>query len=429
MLIQRSVNGIFGRAAAILLALAGCAALLVVAVTSLIAGVLSDPRADVRRELLAEGIKYVPNSAPVNARLAEAEMIEADRDPSNNVALAQRAVNISPRDYRNHLLLATSQEAAGDRAGAERALNEAVALAPNYADVHWRLANLLLREGKLSKSVPEFRLAASSNPPLLPSTHDLLWRVSGGNLAVVQAVTPKDAKSSLSLAQFLLKQSRVSDAITVFAGIDRSLLTALPGSSGFIDSLIAAGHIEEARGLWIGLVSGTYAKPGQPLPPVWNGSFETEISKSLGQFDWVISRNEYAVPTIDQNTSHSGSRSLRIDFTGRDTTKLDGQVKQTIQVRQGTRYSIECFAKTDGLESPEGPRIVVAEIPSGVEIATSPPLESGSTDWHRVAFEFTAPAGARAVLLTVKRIPRYSYDNPTRGTVWLDDFDLIEKTK
>jgi len=222
---------------------------------------------------------------------------------------------------------------------------------------------------------------------------------------------------------------RASDAISVFAGIDRGSLVADPESSSFIDALIAGGNVEAARGLWIGLVSGEYAQPGRPLPPVWNGSFETELSKSLGQFDWMISRNDYAVPTIDQNVSHTGNRSLRIDFTGRDTTKLDGQVKQTLQLRPGARYSLECFAKTDRLETPEGPRIVVADVTSATEIATSTPLAPGSTDWHRVALEFTAPESSRAGLLTIKRVPKFSYDNPTRGTVWLDDFVLTQLTK
>lgn len=427
MTINFKVNSAAARAAAFLFGFILCVLASLAATHNLVIGLLSDRRVNVPRNLLAAGIVYVPDSASVNARLAEAEMMASDQDLATAVVRAQRAANISPWDFKNHLLLATVKEAAGDRSAAETALQEALNLAPNYADVHWRFANLLLREGKLAKAVPEFRLAAASNPLLLPSTHDLLWRVSGGNPTVVQAVTPRDTKSLMLLAQFLLKQSRASDAITVFAGIDRTSLIALPESSSFIDALIAAGKIEEARGMWIGLVSGLYAQPGRPLPAIWNGSFESDISKTLGQFDWVLSRNDYAVPAIDQNTSHTGSRSLRIDFNGRDTTRLDGQVRQIIQVRQGARYLLECFARTERLATPEGPRVVVAEAPSLTEIATSTPLAAGSADWRRIAFEFTAPASA--VIVTIKRIPKYSYDDPTKGTVWFDDFMLTEQSK
>src|SRR6202040_1418759 len=140
------------------------------------AGIVTDERVSVNKDLLTAAISYVPNSAPLNARLAEAEMEEADRDLSSVERHAKRAVDLSPWDYRTRMLLATVQEALGDRVAAEQSLREALALAPHYTEVHWRLANLLLREGKLAKALSEFRTAASSNAGLLPGIFDLLWR-------------------------------------------------------------------------------------------------------------------------------------------------------------------------------------------------------------------------------------------------------------
>jgi hypothetical protein len=300
-------------------------------------------------------------------------------------------------------------------------------LAPNYTEAHWRLANVLLREGKLARSVVEFRAASSSNISLLPGTFDLLWRVSGGNVAVVQAVVPPDPKSKLSLAQFLLKQSRVPDAISVFSGVDRESLNTLPGSAEFLNSLISAGRAEEARGLWVGLVSGAYAQPGRPLPLIWNGSFESDSSSRFPQFDWVISRNDYAIARVDSPTAHDGTRSLRIDFLGRDTTRLDGQVKQALVLRPGARYQLSFFLKTERLETPEGPRVVITD--SSTEIVSSAPILEGSSDWRAMAVEFTAPSNARAATIAIKRVPKFAYDKPTSGTVWFDDFVLTEQAK
>lgn len=394
-----------------------------------IVGVLTDPRADVSKEMLAAGATHFPNSAALNARLANAEMLEDDRDLADVQKYATRAANISPWDYRNRLLLATVREATGDREAAERILQEAATLAPNYPEVHWRLANLLLREGKLARSVAEFRTATSSNSALLPSTLDLLFRVSGGNIVPLQAVTPGDPKSKLALAQFLLKQSRSADAVTIFSGIDRSRLAGLSETAAFINSLIAAGRIVEARGLWVGLVSGLYAQPGRDLPVIWNGGFETDISTNMSQFDWVLSRNDYAIPSIDSITAHTGGRSLRIDFTGRDTTRLDGQVKQTIVPRPGQRYRLECYVKTENLDSPEGPRIVVADASSSAEIAASEPIPTGSSDWRRIEVDFKAPENAKALYITIRRVPKFSYDKPTKGTLRFDDFSLSEQGK
>ncbi len=428
LVIQFKVNNLARRLITILVALAACALLLCAALVSFAVGVLTDPRVNASRELLEAGIGLVPNSAALNSRLAEAEMSQDDRDILTVERRAHQAVNLSPWDYRNRLLLATVKEASGDRGAAEQSVREALALAPNYVEVHWRLANLLLREGKLAKSVVEFRLANSSNAALLPGTLDLLWRVSAGNLATVQAVTPRDPKSQLVLAEFLLKQSRASDAITVFSGIDRNSLVSLSEVSAFISTLISEGRLEEGRGLWVGLVSGTYAQPGHPLPGIWNGSFESDISKNLAQFDWNLSRNDYAVPTIDSAVARSGSRSLRVDFTGRDTTRLDGQVKQTIVVRPGGTYRLQYSVKTEHLVTPEGPRVVVTDA-AGTEFVRSDPVAAGSNDWHAVTIEFTVPTGAQALVIAIKRVPRFSYDAPTSGTVWFDDFVLSEESK
>ena len=425
VVLEIKVNNLAARAIAMTSGVAVCALLILGALVNLGVNLLTDPRVSAPKQLLTAAIAYLPNSAPLNARLAQAEMMEEDRDLSSIEKRVARAVDHSPWDYRQRLLLATVKEAAGDRAAAEQALQEALLLAPNYPEVHWRLANLLLREGKLSKSVSEFRAATSSNKSLLPGTLDLLWRVSAGNLNVAQAVTPSDPASRLVLAQFLLRQFRANEAITVFGDIDRDPLILLPDSSAFINSLMAEGHLEEARALWAWLVSGDDSQPA-PLG-IWNGSFESDLSSKLAQFDWAITRSDYALPSIDTTVARTGSRSLRVDFAGRDTTRLDGQIKQIIVVRAGGKYRLECYAKSERLETPEGPRVVVMDITSTKEIASSDAVAAGTNDWRRIAIDFSTPTSARAVVVGIKRVPKFSYDKPTRGTVWFDDFALIEQ--
>jgi tetratricopeptide (TPR) repeat protein len=427
MVLEIRVNNLSRRALALLAALVVCTVLMLAAAMNCVVGILTDPRANTNKELLELGARFVTHSAPLNARLAEAEMDDPSRDLQKVDVLATRAVNLSPWDYKQRFLLAGVKEAEGDRTQAEHVLQEAVDLAPNYPEAHWRLANLLLRQGKLSKAVPEFRAATTLNSSLLSGTIDLLWRVSGGNLAPVEAVTPRDPKSQLLLAQFLLKQSRTSEAITIVSGIDRKVLSSLAETPAFIDTLIASGRVDEARGLWVGLISGSYAQPGRPLPAIWNGSFESDISKSLTQFDWKLDRNEYATAMIDSTAARTGSRSLRLDFAGRDTTKVDGLAKQNLVLGPGRRYRLECYVKTERFESPEGPRIVIADLASAAELAGSDPIASGSDDWRLLSINFSVPATSRAVMVTIKRIPKFSFDKPTHGSIWFDDFVLTEQ--
>jgi len=404
-------------------ALTVCALLAFAMLTSFIAGVLTDERVTVSRDLLAAGARYAPNSAPLQARLAQAEMDEEERDLSSVEARALRAINLSPWDYNHRLLLASIKEARGDRAGAEKAVRSALDLAPFNTTIHWQLANLLLRQGKLAASLEEFKEVISADSSYLPSTLDLIWRVSGGRLDAVSSLAGDKPITKLLLAQFLLNQSRAAEAGSVFNSIDAKARLALPESGAFIDALIAKGELSLARYSW----ANTLNAPSESSALIWNGGFESDTLKGFAQFDWTIYRNDYARPGVDSSTAHGGSRSLGVEFTGLDTTRLDGEIKQLVVVRPGARYRLECYVKTESFSTPEGPRVVVTDTASQTEIATSAPVASGSSDWRPVVVEFAVPQSARAVAIKIKRIPRFSYDEPTKGKVWFDDFTLTEQ--
>jgi hypothetical protein len=427
MTLDLKLTKLSARFALVLGVLVCCSFLAIVIVSRFVVGTLSDERLLVTRDTLWVPVEYFPGSARLNARLAAAELSESDRDLASAERYAGRAVSLSPNDYRFRLTLASIQEANGDRAAAEQSLRAARALAPNYWDVHYRLGNLLVRQGKLNESLDELRMAVAENNELLPGTLDLIWRVSIGDVSAVRAVSGSGASTRLTLAQFLLKVSRPMEAADVFGSIDRSdRLASSKESSAFLTSLIAAGKLEAARNLWSEL-----AGRDDQSTIISNGSFESDILRDFSQFDWSFGRSEYARLAIDTATARTGSRSLRIEFTGRDTTRLDDEIKQLVPVRPGARYIIECYVKTNGLESPEGPRVVVTDRASSNWIAASEPVAQGSHDWLRLTVDFVEPQSvngqALGVFISIKRKPRFSYDEPTRGTVWFDDFSMKEQ--
>jgi hypothetical protein len=398
-----------------------CALLGALALQQTIAGMLIDERVAVPRQWLAAGLRYAPTSAPLLARLAESELAEGGADLAACEAYARRAANRSPWDYRHQLLLASIAEAEGDRAAAEQSLRAARALAPGYTEVHWRMANLLVRQGRVAASLAEFRQVTSADRSLLPATFDLLWYASGHKAGALAAATPGDAPAQLALAQFLFKQGAVTEAAQVFRAIAADERRALPESAALIDGLIARGNVDLARDLWAELVS-----PNQPASLLWNGSFEADVATPLAHFDWAIRQSDYLRPMCDATTAHGGERSLRLEFTGRDTLRLDGEINQLLVVRPQTRYRLEFYVKARDFSSPEGPRLAIAHNRTGAEIAASAPIAEGTYDWQRVTLEFAAPSDWGALRLTIKRVPKFSYDEPTRGTLWLDDFSLSE---
>lgn len=363
----------------------------------------------------------------MQSKLAEAYLTEAIEEEGTGrqaESAATLAVERSPWDYKLRLLLASAKEVKGDLAAAEASLQAALSLAPHDANVQWLLANLLVREGKLDKALDKFQAAIASDPSRLPAALDLIRNVSGGNLAAVTVVAGNEPGLRLGVADYLLKKSLVAEAARIFSEVDRQARLALPESTAFINTLIATGHVELAHNLWVDLIDGR-SNTDQPL--LWNGSFESQIQKGWNQFDWNLESSDYARVAVTTGTARNGTRSLRIDLTGRDTTRLNGEIKQLILVRPGAHYRLECYAKTEDLVISEGPSVMVTSHASSAPIAVSELIATGSHDWQPLIIDFVAPTDSPAILISIRRIPRFSYDDPARGTAWLDDFILRER--
>ena len=427
MVLELKLNNLAARLALLLAAIGIAVLLAALTISNFITGTLADDRVTVSRDLLTSALNYFPNSGRLQGRLAEAELLERNRDLGRARAAAQQSINLSPFDYSHWLTLAAISEAQSNRAAAEAALKEAVKLAPNNIDVHWRLANVLVREGKLEESFAEFLIATTANDSLLAGTLDLIWRVSGGDPRAVDAVTGREPKHRLTLARFLLKMRRLPESAEVFRGLSRNAQLANAESGAFLNELIQAGGLDAARTLWMDLRGAD--RSAAAAGSIWNGGFESDILRDFSQFDWNIGRSEYARLTVDGSAAHTGARALRIDFIGRDTTRLNGEIRQMVLVAPGARYQLECYTKSSALITPEAPRLVVTDRASK-ELVVSNPLPLSSTEWERVAVEFTSPAavgGVSAVYITLQRIPKYAYDEPTRGILWLDDFVLTRR--
>jgi tetratricopeptide (TPR) repeat protein len=401
-----------------------CTWLVFATINHFIVGTLADERIPFEKEKLAATLQTFPDSPRLNYRYAQLEMLSIDRDLDQATLHAQRAVNLSPNNYEYYLLLASAQELKKDRAAAEKTLEKALQLAPASTDAHWQMANVLLRQGKLTQSLPQFKIAATERRTLLPATLDLIWRASGGKIEAVEAATGDDTYSKLALADFFVKHSHPSEAVQIFNRIDRNERLTLPEGAALLNQFIDKDSLSLARELWVNLVSDNEANKTALL---WNGGFELDALKNFMQFDWNVSRSDYAKLTIDTATVHSGSRSLKIEFLGKDTTRLDNEIKQVVALVPGQKYRLQCFVKTDKFSAPEGARIVVTETKTNTPVAASAPIALGTHDWQQIAVDFTAPPqSVNGLSITIKRLPKYSYDEPTRGSIWFDDFSIVK---
>jgi Tfp pilus assembly protein PilF len=108
----------------------------------------SDPNSTTL-DIARKAVGMAPNDPMTHWRMAE---ISQKRLPLDQqvaaIAEYEKAVSLSPNDYRFWMSLGTAYEQVGETDKAEHALKRAVALAPSYAYPHWYLGNLLLRNAR-----------------------------------------------------------------------------------------------------------------------------------------------------------------------------------------------------------------------------------------------------------------------------------------
>lgn len=426
MLIHLNLQKTIARQSYLLICIGIVLFLLKIIIGEFIAGTLSDRRVSVNKILLTKSILYLPQSAQLLARLAEYESSQ-DNDNQNAELHLEQAIKLSPNNFKYRLLLAQIRDAANDKVGAENAYNEAVTLAPNYSDVHWRFANFLVRQKRVEESIEHFRLAANANPALFPSTLDLIWVVSDRNITYLKRIVENNQKGQLKLVLMLANQSFFPAAAEIFSKVDKETAINSWETISFFDLLINKGFSKLANTLWDQLKAGNDTVPNNQI--VWNGGFETKIESGPAQFDWKLRKSDYARISIDNSQANSGSSSLLIDFLGRDTTKLDNEVRHIISLRPGTTYRLDYYLKTEELKTNEGPRVVISN-KTGNRVAQTEPVPFGTNDWKRFSLIFTAPSktigDAATLFISIKRQPQYSYDPPLQGRIWFDDFSVSE---
>ncbi|MEJ7617080.1 MAG: carbohydrate binding domain-containing protein [Pyrinomonadaceae bacterium] len=332
----------------------------------------------------------------------------------------ERAVSLSPNDYRLWLELGRAREQAGDAPGGEKALRKAIELAPAYAYPHWLLGNLLLRERRTDEAFAELRRAAESDPGLRPQVFGLAWRAFNEDVTAVTEAVAASSGARAQLAQFLVQNKRLDGAVTLWSDLSQNdkreqqetgqtLIRALLGEKRFLDVLGVYRSI--SSDVKIGAVN--------------NGGFEYDIGPAgVDLFGWQVTSDPRAQIRLDAANQFHGKRSLRIIFNA--ATSLDFQnVSQLIAVEPNSRYRVDCFVRTEDLKSASTlvTEVIDAADPRRV-LASSDPAPNGSNTWQQVTFEFNTSPQTEAINLRLSRASCITGVCPIFGKVWYDDFNL-----
>jgi Tetratricopeptide repeat len=336
----------------------------------------------------------------------------------------EMATRVDPRSADLWMNLADAYQTAGDPVRAQQAYEKAQANYPISAEVAWRYGSFLLYEGNFSQGYAEIRRALVVEPSLATSAISECWQSNPSVGPILDKVLPPKPGDYFQAIDFFLSQNLPLPAVAVWnrqraLGLPVKMPDALP----LVDTLIDQDRIAEAQETWHQVLEAANWPRGQSNDEslVFNGRFEHPITN--GGFDWREIAVSGARFDFDSQVTHSGSRSLRIQFDG--TANLDFRnLFQYIPVQSRSRYHFSVYVRTEAISTDSGIRFEILDPrhPSQVQVVT--PDAVGTNPWTLVQADIVTGPDTDLLQITLRRIPSWKFDNKLSGTVWIDGVSL-----
>ena len=359
--------------------------------------------------------------SPQDAAAHYAEAVELANVGEADWALSefQRAAYLRPDDYFLWLELGIACDNAGDENAALASLQKAISLAPSYAQPRWQMGNLLLRRGETVEAFKHLREAVTSDPSMFPALIDLAWGFYEGDTGqVLQVVQPTTDSARILLARAFIGHAKVNEAMSLLRGVS----SAKDERRRLVAALIESGKFHQASAVWLmDSPANDLARNG-----MFNGDFEGAIDVNENGFGWRITKAQTVSFMLEGEQSHSGSRSLSLDFHGEFDPTVP-VISQLVPVEPRSRYTLKFAARRENLISGGLPAVTVREWGGKSNlIAESNPLGPGTGGWENFEFNFITGDGIQAVTINVQRLRCVSYPCPIFGHVWFDSFALTK---
>jgi tetratricopeptide (TPR) repeat protein len=367
-----------------------------------------------------------PDDPLTHWRLAQVSLKNLPLDQqAQAIAQFERAVSLSPNDYRFWMALGTASEQAGDRVRAEQALKRAVELAPSYSYPHWYLGNLLLRDGRYDEAFVELRRASDADPELQAQQFNLVWEVYKTDPEALRNAVGDSASARAKFGLYLIGRQEFEAGLRMWNTLDPDEKKSNKESGeAMVNNLMTSFRFHDAVRVWndITIVSNFRAEIGQVL----DGSFDGFTSAGEVPFSWQVSPVPQVQIGLDPKRSYSGGNSLRLLFNVR--TNIENiNVWQLVPVASSTEYDVEYYVRSEKLETGAPPVVQIVDPTTSLAIVTSPGAPLGDSDWNRVALSFRTGDKAEAVLIKVQRFSCGTAEVPICpifGSIWYDDFSF-----
>ncbi|MGH9848794.1 MAG: hypothetical protein ACREBD_02945 [Blastocatellia bacterium] len=393
-------------------------------------------------------IGYAPSNPLVIAARGKYLLYRAEPPrPEEAIVELRRATLASPRDYRFWLELGRAYENIGDVAGAEKALEGVVELAPRSFETRWAQANFLLRMGKTEASLENFRQAillsgrdaARPDERATLNVYNAITGALGANPDVLRGLTPANNVAQAYLAGFFATHEAIDPALEIWRRLPMNDHASYRGATiQLLRELQGKGRFAEAREVWNGIESlatadGALGSTGGEANLMLNAGFEraplserfTELADPPTGFDWIIGRHAEVRVRRTEMEKHGGNYSLQLTLAASMQSEFQN-ITQFISVEPSQSYRLSFFVKAKNISSAPGeaPLVEVADAAQPMTFALPSVIPAGTNDWNERVIAFTTPAETRGLRLTIRCPQLRAIDLTKIAEVWFDDFKL-----
>ena len=376
-------------------------------------------------DLAKTAVALAPNDPLTHWTLGEVLLKEMPLEQmSISIPEYEKAISLSPNDYRFWNSLGVACQRVGETDKAERAFRHAIELAPSYTYPHWYLGNLLLRTGRYDQAFEELRVAADGDAEnLRPQFFNLVWQVYENDLTSILKALGGSAAYKAEFARYQIAQRRFDEGLRIWGTLSAEEKKSSHYSAGFmIKDLVDGKRFHDGLKMWNEVVG-----PERQVQEskITDGGFETVVSP--GFFDWQVQNEPGVQIGIDTAASHGGSRSLRFLFQVRSNTRTMSTT-QLVPVAYNTSYDFEGYVRTQNLNSGGTPLIQIVDATTNGLLASTEAAPNGDNDWNRLSAAFKTGPTTEAVIIRIVRAPcsddADSQVCPIFGALWYDDFNL-----
>ncbi len=342
------------------------------------------------------------------------------RDYKKARDLYVKAIFLNPVKSEYWIDLAKVQDALGNLTDAKKAIARAVELKPTGLNTYWETANFWLKKGDIKRALKNFRYIVANYSEERAKVYPLIWLATSGDLGVIlKEAIPEEINARLDYLWYLAGRGQKVEAKNTW----QSLSTfTLPGAARlrYINFLISWREIRQAKEEWKGLMGVEV----DHLNLVWNGSFEVADTLNNG-FDWKIGKARGANIEMDDNQAKKGSKSLKIDFNGKENMDFS-HVSQVIPIEPEKKYVLNVSIMAENITTTNGVRIEFVGL-NGCKFYESTEVITGTNPWKEFGLRAKTPKGCYLGMVRVRREKSDKFNNRIGGTVWIDSVRIEEE--